>query len=106
MNFPSELFGCNCQECKNGMNLEQFMFECIQSVPWQWIFLETKNSSTIVGARSSHCISVINDDIYLLGGEHQARVPINSKFYIRNLLGIESKIWKEIKTKDSEDPPI
>jgi len=63
--------------------------------------IETSNK---LKGRSSHCISVIGDTLYVFGGEIVPREPINSIFYTRNLNDKGNNIWKIVNVHNSNEP--
>ncbi|PNH10707.1 Nitrile-specifier protein 5 [Tetrabaena socialis] len=52
-------------------------------------------------ARSSHSITVVDDKLYLLGGEHDPRVPVGSDVYEYSFT---DGIWRVLEAKG--EPPI
>ncbi|KAL8611466.1 hypothetical protein ACOMHN_014521 [Nucella lapillus] len=53
-------------------------------------------------ARSSHAVDVINRNAYVMGGEHQPRIPIGSAVWS---LDLDSETWRELNTKGESVPP-
>lgn len=65
-----------------------------------WTELKPANAPL---ARSSHGVSIVGDTLYMFGGEHNARVPVNDTLYALDLSRKDSA-WQEIKT--SGNPPL
>ena len=59
--------------------------------------------------RSSHGISVISDTVYVFGGEHEARIPIDSDVYTINMslkaLENSAVAWRRIKAGKTSPVP-
>lgn len=56
-----------------------------------------------ISKRSSHTLNQINGKIYVFGGEHVPRTPINSNLLIFDLA---QKKWSEIQTEQAPSPRI
>ena len=81
------------------------MSQLNQDLILYWCNLDT-NHKSLVGCRSSHSISVIGNKIYLFGGEIIARTPINSKFYVRDIISQSGDTWNLLDiTSDIEPIP-
>merc|ERR1719300_971733 len=65
-----------------------------------WSQLKTLNTPL---ARSSHGVSVIGDVLYMFGGEHSARQPLDSTLNSLNLKS-QDKTWQKVKTTGT--PPL
>lgn len=65
---------------------------------WKQVAL---NSLTTLLARSSHAISSVGDKVYLIGGEHVARTPIDSTVYEYSLA---TDAWEEVQITGGEPP--
>ena len=65
------------------------MSDSAPSIDW----VEVKGAAGVPSTRSSHGISVIGNRVYLYGGEHEARTPIDSKVYIFDFDDSEEKAW-------------
>ena len=61
-----------------------------------WTLIQTQNQIT---SRSSHGVSVIDNNIIVFGGENLARTPINSKIQV-----LEGSDWKEVKVSNEIEP--
>jgi N-acetylneuraminic acid mutarotase len=73
---------------------------------WQKVALEKGQAPT---ERSSHGISIISGTLYLFGGEHTARVPIDADVYSIDLsdkkLMSSPPIWRKIEASGKSPIP-
>ena len=53
--------------------------------------------------RSSHGVSIVGDTLYMFGGEHSARHPVNDTLYALDL-GKPGQSWREVKV--TGNPPV
>lgn len=67
-----------------------------------WTKVEVENDSVIPKARSSHDLSCIHDKLYLWGGEHEPRTPIDSKIYCFDII---RKNWNEVEATGQPPSP-
>jgi len=58
-----------------------------------WTQLTPANSPL---ARSSHGVSIVGDTLYMFGGEHSARHPVNNTLYALDL-GTPDSAWREVR---------
>ena len=54
-------------------------------------------------SRSSHGVSVIGDTLYLWGGEHEARTPVDTNMWAVDLKKEGSMEWRIVPSKG--EPP-
>ena len=54
-------------------------------------------------SRSSHGVSVIGDTLYLWGGEHEARTPVDTNMWALDLKKEGSMEWRIVASKG--EPP-
>ena len=54
-------------------------------------------------SRSSHGVSVIGDTLYLWGGEHEARTPVDTNMWAVDLKKEGSMEWRVVPSK--REPP-
>jgi len=54
--------------------------------------------------RSSHGVSIVGDTLYMFGGEHSARHPVNDVLYALDL-DKPGNTWREVKVSGSPPPP-
>lgn len=69
----------------------------------KWTKIEVPNQDIII-PRSSHCITIVNDDLYVLGGENIARTPIDSQIYSLNLNENNTNSWNSIEVSGNLPP--
>eukprot|EP00516_Mucochytrium_quahogii_P012817 CAMPEP_0203796920 /NCGR_PEP_ID=MMETSP0100_2-20121128/8283_1 /ASSEMBLY_ACC=CAM_ASM_000210 /TAXON_ID=96639 /ORGANISM=" , Strain NY0313808BC1" /LENGTH=329 /DNA_ID=CAMNT_0050702053 /DNA_START=1604 /DNA_END=2593 /DNA_ORIENTATION=- len=71
-----------------------------------WKQVATCGCGSVVGARSSHQVSAVGDVLYLFGGEHQPRTPIDSKLYSLTLGkdGVSGE-WSQVEVKGEAPEP-
>ena len=55
---------------------------------WSWQELRPSGQA-LLGARSSHAVSVVGDTVYVFGGEHQARTTIDSRLLALDIYNTE-----------------
>ena len=55
---------------------------------WSWQELRPSGQA-LLGARSSHAVSVVGDTVYVFGGEHQARTTIDSRLLALDIYNSE-----------------
>lgn len=55
-------------------------------------------------ARSSHGVSIVGDTLYMFGGEHSARQPVNTTLYAVEL-GNPASVWREVTVSGVPPPP-
>ena len=55
---------------------------------WSWQELRP-GGQALLGARSSHAVSVVGDTVYVFGGEHQARTTIDSRLLALDIYNSE-----------------
>lgn len=63
---------------------------------------DSKVDTTVIGARSSHGLSVAGNTLYMLGGEVIARNPVDSTVWARELK--EGSVWAPVVAKSDECP--
>ena len=66
-----------------------------QQLKGVWKQLSNYLSSEIV-TRSSHSVNILKNKIYIFGGEHDSRIPINNCFSVFDLKGLK---WSTIENK-------
>ena len=76
-------------------------FKCV----WQKV---VPNKGTLPIERSSHGVSIISGTLYVFGGEHAARIPIDSDVYAIDIsqkgIDTSSVVWRKIKAGNT--PPV
>ena len=65
---------------------------------WPQAALNTELSSL---ERSSHTINILNDKLYVLGGEHDPRIPIDNDLHVYNLA---THTWSIAEVKSKHRP--
>lgn len=67
---------------------------------YKWQHVDCKGTKPL--ARSSHALNVVGTTAYIMGGEHEPRVPIGSAVWC---LDVPSATWRQLQTTGVEVPP-
>ena len=62
--------------------------DSMTAAKWSWQELRP-GGQALLGARSSHAVSVVGDTVYVFGGEHQARTTIDSRLLALDIYSTE-----------------
>jgi len=68
---------------------------------WSVVWRKISSSGDIPVARSSHSMSALGTRVYVYGGEHEARTPIDSRI---TTCDVSSGCWEEINVRNGTVP--